>query len=527
MNPDQYLHKVYVSGDRAMLAVLWVLCMMSVAMAGWYDTWGLALPVSLPGTLVVTVVVLLAQGSLTARLLNATAFMCMAAMIIHQGHGMIELHFGIFCELAFLLYYRDWRPVVMASAVTAVHHELFDVLQRGGAPVYVFEHHHGLGMVLMHGGYVVFEAIPLLYLAGQLRAEAIESGEIAALGKQLAVVDGVIDVRVRATEEGSAFARDFHHFMSAIGRTIGSARSSAAQLSSAMQDLNAAADHAGKAMELQESETQQMAGGVERMVATSDNMARQSRAALQAASSAKADAEKGRAAVQESLAIMQRLEGAAREGAVAVQRLEADSKRITAMVDVINDVVDQTSLLALNAAIEAARAGEAGRGFGVVADEVAKLAQNTRSSTGTIGATVDALRTGSTEAIRAMERSQEEAHRVLEHSREVDKLLQVIASSTATISELNDGIVAAADQQSTATQEVKQSIQSIRANASLAADQVQSTAGAAQEMLALSRLMEESVGQFRCDGPEAQRRPSRELVRVGQFARGAGAAHKA
>ena len=81
-------------------------------------------------------------------------------------------------------------------------------------------------------------------------------------------------------------------------------------------------------------------------------------------------------------------------------------------------------------------------------------------------------------------------------------MLQVIASSTATISELNNGIVMAADQQTAATQEVKESIRSIRANASLATDQVQSTAGAAQEMLALSQSMEESVGQFRCEDAE-------------------------
>ena len=276
--------------------------------------------------------------------------------------------------------------MVLASFVVVAHHELFDVLQRGGAPVYVFEHHQGLGMVLLHGGYVAFEAIPLVYMARRLRAEAIESGEIAALGKQLAVVDGIIDVRVRAANQGSAFAKDFHNFMSAIAMTIGAAHRSAALLNSAMKDLNAAAGHAGNAMEQHECETQLMAGGVERMVATSDNMARQSREALEAATSTKVNAEK-----------MQRLESAAREAAEAVQRVEADSKRITAMVDVINDVVDQTNLLALNAAIEAARAGEAGRGFGVVADEVAKLAKNTRESTGTIGATVDALRTGSAE----------------------------------------------------------------------------------------------------------------------------------
>jgi twitching motility protein PilJ len=221
---------------------------------------------------------------------------------------------------------------------------------------------------------------------------------------------------------------------------------------------------------------------------------------------------------------MQRIRASVQATAKKIKSLGDRSLEISDIVKVINDITEQTNLLALNAAIEAARAGEAGRGFAVVADEVRKLAEHSRTATKDISALIKSIQAETNEAVVVMEEGTREVEVGAKLADQAGKALEAISSVVRQSAELVQEISLASKQQVRGTEGVANAMQIISNITRQTSQGTRQTARTVETMVKLSEQLNEALSQFRianngtAQAAAASANGRSELVPAGAFA---------
>jgi methyl-accepting chemotaxis protein len=196
----------------------------------------------------------------------------------------------------------------------------------------------------------------------------------------------------------------------------------------------------------------------------------------------------GRDVVAQAVVDMETIATQVQASCEVMGELGKKGEQIGAIIEVINDIADQTNLLALNAAIEAARAGEHGRGFAVVADEVRKLAERTQQATQEVATSITQIQAGTKDAVARMNANRSQVGSGVEKARGAGAALEQIVVGTSQVGDAVRNIAAAAEEQSATTGHINETLE--QANA-LAQQSRQEAEGMNE---ALSQLFTESQG---------------------------------
>ena len=354
-------------------------------------------------------------------------------------------------------------------------------------------------LLALVGLYVVqrrrdFETLNSTKELNQRNQEAI----LRLLDEMGSLAEGDLTVKATVTEEiTGAIADSINFAIEALRSLVSTINETAVQVAAAAQETQATAMHLAEAAEHQAQQITSASAQIQDVASSIDQVSRNSAESADVAQRSVQIAAKGAEVVRQTIQGMDNIRDQIQETSKRIKRLGESSQEIGSIVELINDIAEQTNILALNAAIQAASAGEAGRGFAVVADEVQRLAERASNATKRIETLVQTIQSDTNEAVSSMEQTTAEVVAGARLAEDAGLALGEIEKVSNDLASLIQNISMAARQQSVAATNITATmsvIQEITTQTSQGANQTAESIG---NLAQLAADLRRSVADFK------------------------------
>jgi methyl-accepting chemotaxis protein len=317
------------------------------------------------------------------------------------------------------------------------------------------------------------------------RADAIASGDLTGETLDLHSQDQIGTLALAMQQMQSNLAGIIGTVVNTVGTLTGSAAS-----------MRSSSDQIHRRIDQQSQQTQQAATAMQEMSASIAEVSRHTQSAAETARSAAETARDGGAIVKQVLGSMHSIATAVSDTSATVGLLGDDSRRISQIVTVIDEIARKTNLLALNAAIEAARAGDQGRGFAVVAGEVRRLAESTAQATGEIASMIQGIQDRTRTAIASMESGTGTVQQGVITTTQAGEALERIIGMAERVDRMITQIAIAASQQAVAADQSSASLDSIHSLSHDNLTEMATTAAGIEALRTTAVTLEQQVDRF-------------------------------
>lgn len=310
--------------------------------------------------------------------------------------------------------------------------------------------------------------------------------------------NGDLTTKATVTEDFTgAIADAINNTVDEMRLLVGTINDTSVQVSTSAQETQATATQLAEAAEHQAQQINVASKQISQIAINIDSVSQRSAESADVATRSVQIASKGADVVRQTINGMDNIRGQIQETSKRIKRLGESSQEIGSIIELINDIAEQTNILSLNAAIQAASAGEAGRGFAVVADEVQRLAERSTNATKRVESLVQAIQSDTNEAVNSMEQTTAEVVAGARLAEDAGLALGEIETVSGDLSRLIQDISISSKAQSNSANSITETMSAIQEITTQTSQGAVHTAESIGNLASLAAELRRSVANFK------------------------------